>query len=801
MDQMQSLTLRDDGTIEAMGIALDDVRHQVRFRADRRRGVCWHGEWDGAAHTIALQPHEYQERRFEALHDGLLFSLSYELLPEYCRITARLANKRETTFRPRRAGLRLGLDTYMDSYPAWNDTFFPTLLRCEPMHFWGYAMTPSGLLLGMASPDRIASWSLDYNEALYPRSWDTDTTNTVGYATHLGHRIYTFNLDLLHEAPLPPRHPQDCHELLPGADVTWRIYLVPLADLAAVKPALARLCHTPLLDLDRHTLAPGEESVVTVHSPDVRSLTATTPDGQSVTLQPLARSGSAQAYVYRPQQPGLHDITATTADGHVAAAKVYVRKPWTYYLDRARAEALSKPQKASTHLESWYGCFSTFLAAKHLPNPDLDIPAEQQFQRILALTYDEETAAPIADPGRICNTAAMISLLTDAYEGTRSDRYLELAARLADWLVACQTQDGAYRAYGTHHYTAVLYPAKSLLELVAAEKALAQTRPDWTERWLRHYHSACAAVDNLALLADNIETEGEQTFEDGMLSCSALQLACLALQIDDDATRRRYSGVAQALLAKHRCLEQLLVPDARLHGATIRFWEAQYDVLLDKNVVCSPHGWTSWKTYATWYLYQLTGREHLLRETMDTLGACMQLVDLDTGTLRWAFAVDPHVRAHLWRADPAAAGAGRKVEAVIGEQYLDMISGWWLAPSDRLVGAYPHMPLITRSGVLESDNQGGCCDNDVHEHFKCLEEVALTSAYVIQRAGGTVASWNCRVTQEGSTLTVHPAEAIVSAVHVNTAEPVKLVVHFANADVAADVTGLQWVRSPGASGA
>lgn len=34
-----------------------------------------------------------------------------------------------------RFGFRLGIDTYMDSYPQWNHKLFPTALRCEKMDF------------------------------------------------------------------------------------------------------------------------------------------------------------------------------------------------------------------------------------------------------------------------------------------------------------------------------------------------------------------------------------------------------------------------------------------------------------------------------------------------------------------------------------------------------------------------------------------------------------------------------------------------------------------------------------------
>ena len=159
----------------------------------------------------------------------------------------------------------------------------------------------------------------------------------------------------------------------------------------------------------------------------------------------------------------------------------------------------------------------------------------------------------------------------------------------------------------------------------------------------------------------------------------------------------------------------------------------------------SPHGWTSWKTYATWYLYQLTGEEHYLRETMDTLGACVQLIDAQSGRLRWAFVPDPYVCARAWQPDPDRPGQGVYQEKVIGEQYIEMLSGWWKAWPGEAVNGYINSRIITAHapGVDPNDNRGACCDNDVHETFKCLEEVALTSAYVLERPDGRIVTWNC----------------------------------------------------------
>ena len=113
-----------------------------------------------------------------------------------------------------------------------------------------------------------------------------------------------------------------------------------------------------------------------------------------------------------------------------------------------------------------------------------------------------------------------------------------------------------------------------MLELYDAEKDI------FPDAAALHFDSARRAVANLALLKDNISTEGEQTFEDGMISCEVLQLGFYALH--DDSVREEYTKTTEEIFLKHRCLEQSVVPDARMRGATLRFWETMYDVLINK---------------------------------------------------------------------------------------------------------------------------------------------------------------------------------------------------------------------------
>ena len=357
-----------------------------------------------------------------------------------------------------------------------------------------------------------------------------------------------------------------------------------------------------------------------------------------------------------------HTVTARDANGKISEANFFVRKPWSSYLLAAREAAVKMPQKASTHCESWYGHFSSFLTRKHLPDARLDQAAEESFREVYALMFDEQTHEPIPHPGRIQNTSAMISMLVDLYEATGSVDDLERAAALADWLISnWQHEDGSYRNELDIHYTSVVYIAKSLLEFILVEEQLGVQDPGWKEKARRHLDSVRRAVDDLVVRRDNVETEGEMTFEDGMISCTALQIALLAIHCDDDAVKARCQAVSEHMLGLHRSLEQLCVPDSRMFGCTLRFWESQYDVLIPHGMMSSPHGWTSWKTYATYHLYLLTGKEHLLRETMDTLGACVQVVYPETEELRWAFAVDSVCR-HDQRLVQGTAGGRNAVD-------------------------------------------------------------------------------------------------------------------------------------------
>ena len=60
-------------------------------------------------------------------------------------------------------GMHVGVDTYMEKYPFWHEKFFPTLLRCEKTHLWGYYMNTEENALAIATSAPVASYDIVYN--------------------------------------------------------------------------------------------------------------------------------------------------------------------------------------------------------------------------------------------------------------------------------------------------------------------------------------------------------------------------------------------------------------------------------------------------------------------------------------------------------------------------------------------------------------------------------------------------------------------------------------------------------------
>ena len=640
-----------------------------------------------------------------------------------------IKNCRHTPFQPLKAGIELGIDTYMDHYPEWNDKFFPTLMMCEPRHFYGYLQSPSGRMKAVASADAVASWSLDYN---------------LGYqdpAPHwfMGHRVKSLRIDLLAALPLPAHHPQNLWQLLPGEERTWTLKIIDINKTADFEATVSRECDIPMLHIDNTSSEPGRAIAFEVYG----KKPAVTVDGAGVELSSIA-SRLWQAH-FKAAKPGLYNVVVTDGD-KTAHGCINVHYPWRNTMELAREAALRYKQKATSHVESWYGFHSAFLAARYFPCDSTDRKLNERFDMIFGKLYDA-SGKPFKYEWRIQNTASTIGMLVDRYEAFGNIADLDRARDLADWMISfSQKENGAYMN-GSTVYSSVIYPAKSILELVDAEKH-ANRKNDAR----RHELSAKRAIDQLVASQGDFNTEGEITYEDGMVSCSALQIGLFALRQTDKTLRKHYTDAMLDILKGHNCLTQLRVPDGRRRGGTMRYWEAQYDVHILPNMISSPHGWSAWRAYATYYAYLLTGEEHWIRETFDAAASFASLIDHESGKMRWAFVVDPQLQVRqicspdtAFTADMPSYGtphpdmyANRRFS--IGEQYVDMISDWQTIVSS---------------------------DNDVHEVFKFIAEAVLDKAYIVERADGTFGCYNCTVERTGKSLKVVVPESQIRTLYVN----------------------------------
>lgn len=742
------LSIAKNGTIKSL--LFKPSKSTINFSDNNFLGPSWYLEV--GEKVIEPSSTQVSQNKYSTKFGGINLSIEYKDDNGKLLILASIKNNQHTPFQPNKLGLRLGINTYMDKYPDWEDKLFPTLLRCESTHFWGYFMGTTGKILAIASPDPIASWSHNYS-----KSW--------GEPPYLynGHRITSVNLDLINALPLPKRHPQDLWQILPGESKTFRIYLDEVDDLSNLYKKITKLTYAPTIDIASTSCEKGGEINFSVLMNEEVTVEVFSPNGESVTLQSTAKNNIERTYtVDKTIEEGLYLIKVLSKNGKQSEATFYVRKPYSWYMQKAMQAVVDYPQKASTsHNESWYGFYTTFAGGKHFPENETIAKANAQFNKIFPLVIDTTNYEPVAFKYRIQNVSSMIGILVDRYQLFKDENDLQRALKLSEFLLDIQTPDGAFRR-GKIHYTSVVYTAKSLMELLEVLEPFKKEKR-YRESYKKISISVKMAMDELELNRSDIQTEGELTFEDGMISCSALQLGQFALLQTNNKTRDKYKVAAIDLLTQHQCLEQLAIPDARMRSGSLRFWEAQYDVLMNNNFFNSPHGWSSWSTYANYYVYLLTGEIKYLIRTFNGLDAAMQMIDISNGKLRWAFAVNPslkiiQINTNLDGATPLDfkgihyhADQYPNHQYIIGEQYVDMVSDWFFANAN---------------------------DNDVHEHFKCLEEVALSKAYVAETKDGELIAYNCSAILKDREIHITPSESMIDKVHINLKSEYTVVVKF-----------------------
>ncbi len=779
------LYLQENGNIKQLVFNGSVIRDTIRFYPD--------GQFAGPSFYIAFHRNdafkgilldnnisEWEREgnlNYKGTVDDLQCDMIYKNINGKLVIEITIKNTGHTIYQPLKAGLKMGIDTYMEKYPEWLNKYFPTLLRCEKNHFWGYLMTPKKNILLLTSSDAVASWSIDYNY----ESSEGENTGKPSYRG--GHRINGVNLDLINAPPLPDRHPSHLYQLYPGEEKKWEIYLTGLKNIEDIEEEVSKLNKAPIFDLERTGYNEGEivhVSVVSEENPQIYL--------ESKLLASKRINENTYVAEFNAEAPGHYKLTACTS-GKTTEAIITVHHPWRWYLKKAREEALRIKQKATTHIESWYGFIPAFGAARYMPDPSIDNKHIQNFEFLYDLLHIDNE--PRYRQHRIQNTSGTIDILNAKYKAFGDINDIERASNLADWLIEySQTSDGAYRNFsgnpkseeGGSLYTSVIYVAKSILDLALTEKELSETDIKWKSNYKRHFESASHAIDHLVSLDGNLTTEGELTFEDGMIACTALQIAYLGLQEEKEKNSDIYRDAALKILDSHDCLTQLKIPDGRQRGGTMRFWESQYDVMMIPNFMNSPHGWSAWRGYATYYVYLLTGDDRWLIETFNAASSFVQLIDYNTGRLRWSFCANPFVPVQMTK-EPHPTAKFDSIslyhlntmhylgnQFIIGENYIDMVSNW--------------QPFNTQ-------------DNDVYEVFKFLEEAVLTNAFVVERESGEFIGYNCTVKKTDDILEIEPNDDLITTIHCNLKSNNRIKAYFNNKTITCFIKkdNPEWIRN------
>lgn len=321
-------------------------------------GPSFYAETSGKETTATWIPDGYLSYR--ATIDQVECRLTYQVWKGQPALKVTLENKGNVPFQPTKAGLKLGIDTYMDKYPDWFGKYFPTLMRNEKTHFYGYLQTPAGHALGIVSPQPVASWSVAYNLGYQdpPPHW------------FMGHRIESLNLDLMNALPLPERNPQDLWMLKQGEAKTWIVAFINIHPLEEFEQSVHKIAGIPMIRIDQTTYNPGETASFEVLSGS-KDIKVFDDKGQELKVAIQTQGSQARKVSCILPETGLYTVRVKD-QGKETEGILSVHPSWRWTMEQARRNALKYHQKATSHIESWYGFHPSFIAAGYFPDKRLD---------------------------------------------------------------------------------------------------------------------------------------------------------------------------------------------------------------------------------------------------------------------------------------------------------------------------------------------------------------------------------------------------------------------------------------------
>ncbi len=200
---------------------------------------------------------------------------------------------------------------------------------------------------------------------------------------------------------------------------------------------------------------------------------------------------------------------------------------------------------------------------------------------------------------RLQNAVTVAEILLEAWRAYKNEQYLNFSKECIKTLIIDHLTEGGALCCDSCgdigiDYTTVTACIYGFVDIYRELEALGN------KECIIYKEASEKIADHLVKRGLNFPTEGtngRKEMEEGSISCTALSLLYAYRFIKQ---KPEYLDFAKELLELHDawCMP---VPDARLYGSTVRWWEANWEGDADGSSINGGHAWTIWKAEADYH--------------------------------------------------------------------------------------------------------------------------------------------------------------------------------------------------------
>lgn len=237
---------------------------------------------------------------------------------------------------------------------------------------------------------------------------------------------------------------------------------------------------------------------------------------------------------------------------------------------------------------------------------------------VLEKPYGEFPKYSVFKSRRIQEHMAGVTILLDAYQVYKDEKYLTYALGMLDSLIENyqKPNGGFFTGHGGYEedystVTCLILPLVDMANFFKGKDGVLSKK---------YADSAKALAEHIYQRGFHFPTEGgdsgsaEEQMEDGSISCSALSLLYYAANVQRE---EKYIRLAKEILDFHEGWV-MNTPDANVYRSSLRWWETRWEGDKDGPALCCGHGWTIWRAEADFWYYKLTGDKEYLHKALSS---------------------------------------------------------------------------------------------------------------------------------------------------------------------------------------